>query len=65
MFGGTSKNIIYTKTFTEIPEVNLFALAYKLFHEDFSPLDGTPLWSLYHVWFQNKSELYDTKTFKG
>ena len=26
---------------TKILEVNLFAFAYRLFHEDFSPLDGT------------------------
>ena len=30
-------NTLYTK----ILEVNLFAFAYRLFHEDFSPLDGT------------------------
>ena len=28
--------------YTEILEVNLFAFAYRLFYEDFSPLDGTP-----------------------
>ena len=27
--------------YTKILEVNLFAFAYKLFHEDFSPIDGT------------------------
>ena len=27
--------------YTEILEVNLFAFAYRLFHGDFSPLDGT------------------------
>ena len=26
---------------TEILEVNVFAFAYRLLHEDFSPLDGT------------------------
>ena len=26
---------------TKIPEVNLFAFAYRLFRRDFSPLDGT------------------------
>ena len=26
--------------FTKILEVNLFAFAYRLFHEDFSPIDG-------------------------
>ena len=32
--------------YTEILEVNLFAFAYRLFHEDFSPLDGTLLLNL-------------------
>ena len=32
---------IYTHTHTKILEVNLFAFAYRLFHRDFSPLDGT------------------------
>ena len=27
--------------YTKIPEVNLFAFAYTLFHRDFSPLNGT------------------------
>ena len=27
-------------SYTEILEVNLFALAYRLFHEDFSPIYG-------------------------
>ena len=27
--------------YTKILEVNLFAFAYRLFHRDFSPLDGT------------------------
>ena len=26
--------------YAEILEVNLFAFGYRLFHEDFSPLDG-------------------------
>ena len=26
--------------YTKILEVNLFAIAYRLFHEDFSPIDG-------------------------
>ena len=26
--------------YTKILEVNLFAFAYRLFHEDFSPIDG-------------------------
>ena len=29
-------------TYTEILEANLFVFAYKLFHEDFSPIDGAP-----------------------
>ena len=28
------------EAYAEILEVNLFAFAYRLFHEDFSPLDG-------------------------
>ena len=27
--------------YTKIPEVNLFAFAYRLFHRDFSPINGT------------------------
>ena len=27
--------------YTKILEVNLFAFAYRLFHRDFSPLNGT------------------------
>ena len=27
--------------YTKILEVNLFALAYRLFHRDFSPINGT------------------------
>ena len=47
---------------TKIPEINLFAYAYRLFHEDFSPIYGlcVPYRALYHLWFQNKSELYKT-----
>ena len=29
-----------TKKYTEILEVNLFAFAYRLFHEDFSSIEG-------------------------
>ena len=32
---------IDVKIFTKILEVNLFAIAYRLFHEDFSSIDGT------------------------
>ena len=31
---------LHTRLYTEILEVNLFAFAYRLFHENFSPLDG-------------------------
>ena len=30
----------YIYIYTKILEVNLFAFAYRLFHRDFSPLDG-------------------------
>ena len=34
-------NFLYFEhTYTKIIEVNLFAFAYRLFHEDFSPLEG-------------------------
>ena len=35
---------VYTQRYTEILEVNLFAFAYRLFHEDFSPVNGTVEW---------------------
>ena len=39
-----STNINIDSTdYTEILEVNLFAFTYRLFHEDFSPLDGTQI----------------------
>ena len=38
---------IYFALYTEIPEVNLFAFAYRLFHEDFSPLNGALLLNLF------------------
>ena len=31
----------YIFAYTKIPEVNLFAFAYRLFHGDFSPINGT------------------------
>ena len=58
--------------YTKILEVNLFAFASRLFHEDFSPINGghcmvlnlfpaicikAPHRALCHLWFQN-SELY-------
>ena len=57
------------KYHTKILEVNLFAFAYRLFHEDFSSIDETcvaleslcikaPHRALYHLWFQNTYELY-------
>ena len=33
---------IHAIKYTEIPEVNLFAFAFRLFHEDFSPLNRAP-----------------------
>ena len=36
---GSQENIDYNIS-TKILEVNLFAFAYRLFHEDFSPIDG-------------------------
>ena len=38
--GQVSKVNLYTK----ILEVNLFAFAYRLFHRDFSPINGTHLY---------------------
>ena len=32
---------VYIYIYTKILEVNLFAVAYRLFRRDFSPLDGT------------------------
>ena len=32
---------IFILLYTKILEVNLFAFAYRLFHEDFSSIDGT------------------------
>ena len=32
---------IYIYIYTKILEVNLFAYAYRLFHRDFSPINGT------------------------
>ena len=34
-----NRHMIYISYTTEILEVNLFAIAYRLCHEDFSPLD--------------------------
>ena len=34
--------------YTKILEVNLFAFAYRLFHEDFSSIDGTLLYYLFY-----------------
>ena len=43
MYSGiTSGRVLDGKLlYTKILEVNLFAFAYRLFHEDFSPIDGT------------------------
>ena len=42
MYSGiTSGRVLNGKLlYTKILEVNLFAFAYRLFHRDFSPLDG-------------------------
>ena len=42
--------------YTKILEVNLFAFAYRLFHEDFSSINGTLHGT--HLGFQNTYELY-------
>ena len=34
-------NLIVFIWYTKILEVNLFAFAYRLFHRDFSPINGT------------------------
>ena len=34
-------NTIYMYIYTKILEVNLFAIAYRLFHRDFSPINRT------------------------
>ena len=48
--------IVYIKTmysinqkYTKILEVNLFAFAYRLFHRDFSPLNGREERNLYET----------------
>ena len=35
-------NVYILLIFTKVLKVNLFAFAYKLFHEDFSPIDAAP-----------------------
>ena len=37
-----------TSHYTKILEVNLFAFAYRLFHEDFSSIDGMLLYKSEH-----------------
>ena len=32
--------MLHLYNYTKILEVNLFAFAYRLFHEDFSPING-------------------------
>ena len=53
-----------------IREINLSTFVYRPLHEDFSPILGmwsiifvykALHWALYHVWFQNKPELYISK----
>ena len=41
---------------TKILEVNLFAFAYRLFHRDFSPINGTLHW--YSFFFQLYRPIY-------
>ena len=42
-FGITSGRVLDGELlYTRILEVNLFAFAYKLFHEDFSPIEAEP-----------------------
>ena len=39
---GSAMHLLKTiSIYTKIPEVNLFAFVYRLFHEDFSPIFGT------------------------
>ena len=47
MYSGITSGRMFDGVFlyTKILEINLFAFAYRLFHEDFSSIDGT---------FQNK-----------
>ena len=40
-------NLNHTYSFTNILEVNLCAFAYRLFHEDFSSIDGAQQISVY------------------
>ena len=44
-------------------QVNLSAFACKLFHEDFSSICQSKIyslhWALYPLWFQNKFESYE------
>ena len=37
---------MYITYYTKILELNLFAFAYRLFHEDFSPIDGAHIFIL-------------------
>ena len=53
-------NLIEKLTSTEILEVNLFAFANKL--TSWISVYKAPHWAFYHVWFQNKSELYEKLT---
>ena len=49
--------------YTEILEVNLFAFAYRLFHRDFSPINGTL--QTYFLWIQGiifVSKIYNPPT---
>ena len=47
--------------YTKILEVNLFAFVYRLFHEDFSPINGV-FWNIMYVFHINNIPLYFQKT---
>ena len=49
---------LHVNIYTNILEVNLFAFACRLFHEDFSPIYGARAQAHYHLWCQNKDELH-------
>ena len=51
MYSGTTSGRVLDGEllYTKILEVNLFAFAYRLFHRDFSPLNGTYCIALYCI----------------
>ena len=45
--------------YTKILEVNLFAFAYRLFHRDFSPINGTlPTFYMVKISYKNFSLIF-------